>query len=60
MSKDVEKSSLGFVLTDLWGHYRDFANEVRRKAQTASDETERANLLREADIWERLTAWEDK
>jgi len=40
--------------------YRARAQEARTKAETESDEAARKTLLRDADLWERMAAFEEK
>jgi hypothetical protein len=40
--------------------YRKRAEEARARADSTTDEKERAALLQAADTWERMADWEDK
>ena len=40
--------------------YRARAQEARTKAATESDEAARKALLSDADLWERMAAFEDR
>lgn len=47
------------IKTDLPGRYRARAEEARRKAETETDEVARKALLNDAELWERMAAYED-
>lgn len=40
--------------------YRYRAEEARQKAQAAGDEATRQRLLHDADMWERMAAYEER
>jgi len=45
---------------DLPRQYRIRAQEARDKALSAGNDVERQRLLQEADIWERMAAYEEQ
>lgn len=40
--------------------YRKRAEDARAKAKGMTEERARGSLLRDAEMWERMAAWEDK
>jgi hypothetical protein len=41
-------------------HYRNRAEEARAKAETVTNESVRQTLLRDAELWERMAAYEEQ